>query len=222
MSFLLMNTAVSYSGFIGQYTLPRMKTRHKSGVFVVLTLLTTGGPAAIAGTAHRADAEPTSSAVSVRALLTAEEGEALVDLAVESAADLPDKPDCSHFVHLVYSDAGLNYAYEASRSLYRGVPEFKRVKKPQPGDLIVWPGHVGIVVSRKGKTFFSSVRSGILTEAWTAAHWLARGRPRFYRYQVGADTDLDLLASVSGYDRRAPNHVPKSGEKHAVDDADYR
>ena len=107
------------------------------------------------------------------------------------------KPDCSHFVHLVYSDAGLDYTYHASRELYRGVPEFVPVKKPQPGDLIVWRGHVGIVVSRRQKTFFSSVNSGILTESWTARHWLARGRPRFFRYRLKPDTDLTLLASAA-------------------------
>jgi cell wall-associated NlpC family hydrolase len=128
-------------------------------------------------------------------LLPATAGQALVDIAVGDAADLSTKPDCSHFVHLVYSDAGLDYAYQDSHELYRGVPEFVQVKKPQPGDLIVWRGHVGMVVSRHEKTFFSSVNSGILTESWTAPHWLARGRPRFYRYRMTPDTDLTLLSS---------------------------
>jgi cell wall-associated NlpC family hydrolase len=146
---------------------------------------------------HRSRAASDRSAKD-KDLLSAEQGEALVDFAVESAADLRNQPDCSHFVHLVYSDAGLNYAYQDSRVLRQGVPEFTRVKRPQAGDLIVWPGHVGIVTSPREKTFFSSVRSGIITESWTAAHWRARGTPRFFRYRIGPETDLAVLASVTG------------------------
>lgn len=151
---------------------------------------------------HRAHRSRAASDRNTKDLLSVEQGEALVDFAVQSAADLRSQPDCSHFVHLVYSDAGLNYAYQDSRVLRQGVPEFTRVKRPQAGDLIVWPGHVGIVVSAREKTFFSSVRSGIITESWTAAHWRARGTPRFFRYRIGPETDLALLASVTGDDAR--------------------
>jgi len=149
----------------------------------------------------RVSSSRASRHVSSKDLLSADQGVALVDFAMESAADLRTQPDCSHFVHLVYSDAGLNYTYQDSRVLRSGVPEFKRVKKPQPGDLIVWPGHVGIVVSPREKTFFSSVHSGIITESWTAAHWRARGRPRFFRYRIGPDTDLTLLATTNDDNR---------------------
>ena len=150
---------------------------------------------------HRAHSWRSKSDPKTKDLLSAKQGEALVDFAVESAANLRTQPDCSHFVHLVYSDAGLNYAYHDSRVLRQGVPEFRRVKRPQPGDLIVWPGHVGIVVSPEEKTFFSSVRSGVITESWTAPHWRARGRPRFFRYRIGPETDLALFALL-GEDSR--------------------
>jgi hypothetical protein len=106
------------------------------------------------------------------------------------------KPDCSHLVHLLYARAGLIYPYEDSRVLYRGVSDFKRVKNPQAGDLAVWLGHVGIVLSPEDKTFLSSVHSGIITEQWTAPHWVRRGRPRFYRYRIGPDADMNLLAKI--------------------------
>jgi hypothetical protein len=77
------------------------------------------------------------------------------------------------------------------------VPAFVRVKRPQAGDLVVWRGHVGIVLSPRDKTFISSVRSGIITESWTNDYWAARGRPRFLRYIVGPQADLALLAEVS-------------------------
>lgn len=160
--------------------------------------------AAAPGAAREEAAAPGSGDASVNRLLSAEEGEALVDLAVESAADLRSQPDCSHLVHLVYARAGLNYPYQHSRALYGGVPDFQRVKSPQPGDLIVWPGHVGIVVSPDDNTFFSSVRSGIITESWTADYWRARGLRRFFRYRLGPETDLALLASLT----RDESHVP--------------
>ena len=179
-----------------------MTSRVQFGL-LALTLSTLFSAPAKAGSARRTEPDVRPSQHAAKNTLRAEEGEALVDIAVGEAADLSTQPDCSHFVHLVYSDAGLTYAYQSSRELYRGAPEFTRVKKPQPGDLIVWSGHVGIVVSRKEKTFFSSVRSGIITESWTAAHWLARGTPRFYRYRVTDQTDLSLLAAASDPDSRA-------------------
>ena len=110
------------------------------------------------------------------------------------------KPDCSHLVHLLYARAGLIYPYEDSRVLYRGISDFQRVKTPQAGDLAVWLGHVGIVLSPEEKTFLSSVRSGIITESWTAPHWVRRGRPRFYRYRIGPDADMNLLARIMNDD----------------------
>ena len=80
------------------------------------------------------------------------------------------------------------------------------------------------MVSRHEKTFFSSVRSGILTESWTAPHWLARGRPRFFRYRVTADTDMTLLASATRereadtYRGSADTRRKKASETPAIDD----
>ena len=131
-------------------------------------------------------------------LVSAEQGQALADFALQSESRIRNKPDCSHLVHLLYSRAGLIYPYEDSHVLYRGISDFERVKKPQPGDLAVWLGHVGIVLSPEEKTFLSSVRSGILTESWTAAHWVRRGRPRFYRYRIGPAANMSLLATIMG------------------------
>lgn len=130
------------------------------------------------------------------ALVSAEQGQAVADFALQSGRRVRPKPDCSHLVHLLYARAGLIYPYEDSRVLYRGVDDFERVKKPQPGDLVVWLGHVGIVLSPEEKTFLSSVRSGIITESWSAPHWLRRGRPRFFRYRIGPSANLALLAAI--------------------------
>lgn len=130
------------------------------------------------------------------ALVSAEQGQAIADFALQSGRRVRPKPDCSHLVHLLYARAGLIYPYEDSRVLYRGVDDFERVKKPQPGDLVVWLGHVGIVLSPEEKTFLSSVRSGIITESWSAPHWLRRGRPHFFRYRIGPSANLALLAAI--------------------------
>jgi len=147
-----------------------------------------------------AAARNAASAANGGGLLSAEQGAMLVDYALEAGARLHAKPDCSHLVHLIYSRAGLNYGYQPSRALYAGVEDFQRVTRPQQGDLIVWRGHVGIVVSPREKTFFSSVRSGIITESWVADQWRRRGRPRFLRYRIGPESDLELLASVAHSD----------------------
>ncbi len=129
-------------------------------------------------------------------LVSAEQGQAVADFAMQSGPRVRPKPDCSHLVHLLYARAGLIYPYEDSRVLYRGVNDFERVKTPQPGDLAVWLGHVGIVLSPEEKTFLSSVRSGIITESWTAPHWARRGRPHFFRYRIGPSANLELLAAI--------------------------
>ncbi len=135
-------------------------------------------------------------------LLSRNQGQAVADFALREGLGVRPKPDCSHLVHMLYTRAGLIYPYEGSRVLLRGVPAFARVKTPQAGDLAVWRGHVGIVLSPRDKTFVSSVRSGIITESWTNDYWSARGRPRFFRYIVGPQADLALLEEVTT--RREP------------------
>jgi len=90
--------------------------------------------------------------------------------------------DCSHFVQWLFERAGLYYGYAPSRILYAGMPGFKRVYHPQPGDLIVWPGHVGVVVDPDQETFVSALRSGVKTASYTSRYWKRRGHPRFFRY----------------------------------------
>lgn len=92
--------------------------------------------------------------------------------------------DCSHFVNSVFEKAGVLYKYEPSRVLYRGAPGFKRVLTPAEGDLIVWPGHVGIVVDPQQKTFLSKLNHGIKVASYTSRYWRGRGRPRFFRYSA--------------------------------------
>ncbi len=167
---------------------------------------------AAALTAQTANARPRED--TKPQLLSRDQGQAFADFALREGRGVRPRPDCSHLVHMLYSRAGLSYPYEGSRVLLRGVPAFARVKTPQAGDLAVWRGHVGIVLSPRDKTFVSSVRSGIITESWANNYWSARGRPRFLRYIVGTQADLALLEEVNT--RREPVIATASeGRSHA-------
>src|SRR5580693_8104335 len=92
--------------------------------------------------------------------------------------------DCSHLVHDIYEQAGFPYGYVSSRELYIGSTNFTRVRVPQAGDLVVWHGHVGVVIDPEEHSFFSSVRSGPDTQFYDSPYWRSRGVARFFRYMT--------------------------------------
>ena len=117
--------------------------------------------------------------------------------------------DCSHFVQFLYEQAGLYYDYMPSRVLYAGIKEFKRVLHPRAGDLVVWKGHVGIVVDPKQKSFLSSLRSGVKESSYESNYWKRRGQPRFMRYvalqQKNASAWTGRKTIASGVSRQDSN-----------------
>src|ERR1700757_1499389 len=139
-------------------------------------------------------------------LLNREQGRAVVKAASEGRAHTGKKPDCSHLVHHVYELAGFPYPYASSLDLYEGVESFRRVTAPHAGDLVVWRGHVGIVMDSKQHSFYSSVSSGLRTEHYDDAYWRARGRPRFYRYILPSAGPL-LAANTISKVSQPPPHV---------------
>jgi hypothetical protein len=116
------------------------------------------------------------------ALLTQDGGLSIISAALDLRVSRSARQDCSHLVHAIYERAGFSYPYKRSSDLYNGVESFHRVEAPQPGDLIVWRGHVGIVVNPAQHAFFSSMRSGLGVDDYEAPYWTKRGRARFYRY----------------------------------------
>lgn len=109
--------------------------------------------------------------------------------------------DCSHLVHELFERAGLPYPYAPSADLYKGdVTAFRRTWHPQPGDIVVWMGHVGVVVDSEAKLFVSALRTGVKVSAYDSHYWKNRGRPRFFRYA------LDRAGSRA-YTRVARNHT---------------
>jgi hypothetical protein len=117
-------------------------------------------------------------------LLSAKDGHEIVAIALDHEPASRKTQDCSHLVHEIYDRAGFPYPYASSFDLYAGSENFGRVKKPQAGDLIVWPGHVGIVANPKEHLFYSLVRFGLDTSDYQAPYWRGRGKARFYRYVV--------------------------------------
>ena len=128
-------------------------------------------------------------------VLTPDEGLAVLGAALESRAHPGSRPDCSHLVHAIYERAGFPYSYANSSTLYAGSAEFRRVARPQPGDLVVWPGHVGIAVNPAQRSFFSALRSGLGVNSYDSAYWRERGRPRFFRYVTDVTTTIQVAPS---------------------------
>jgi len=99
-----------------------------------------------------------------------------------NASTVPSPFDCSHFVHDVYRSVGLNYPYSSSRELYQGVLPFTQTATPQQGDVLVWRGHVGIVIDPVRRTFLSALRGGLRVSRWCSSYWRRHGAPVFYQY----------------------------------------
>jgi hypothetical protein len=119
--------------------------------------------------------------------------------------------DCSHLVHDVYERAGFVYDYVSSRELYVGSTNFTRVRVPQAGDLVVWRGHVGIVIDPKEHSFFSFVRVGPDTQFYDSPYWRSRGIARFFRYVTEKPLFAGRTVEAAGH----PDHQPPQGDSRS-------
>jgi hypothetical protein len=128
-------------------------------------------------------------------LMSIAEGRAIVRAAFQGDEGEQGARDCSHVVHTVYATAGFAYPYASSFEIYSGDENFARVKYPRAGDVIAWPGHVGIVVNPAQHSFFSLVRTGLGEQDYESAYWRSRGRPRFYRLRLGNGAVLSAAKS---------------------------
>jgi hypothetical protein len=150
-----------------------MRFHAKSALLLVLLCL----PSIPAAQAQQNQHPPSGSRP-----LTRREGLAILRVAFDSRHHANSASDCSHLVHALYEHAGFPYEYAPSSDLYTGIDEFRRVAKPQPGDLVVWPGHAGVVVNPSQHSFFSMLSSGPGVDSYDSPYWKHRGRPRFFRY----------------------------------------
>ena len=150
----------------------------RSALLVVIVALGTArAQDGITGAAERAP-EPDPSL----RLVTWNEGVQVLQVAWQNVSRFDSGIDCSHLVNEIYELAGLHYVYASSNELYRGVDGFERVRTPQPADLIVWPGHVGVVVNPREHSFYSSLSTGPKIDSYDAPAWRARGRAHFFRF----------------------------------------
>ncbi len=134
----------------------------------------------IGGVMAQTQAKKSSQQASHR--LTKNDRKVLVSVALHERVRGEDESDCSHLVHAIYETAGFPYEYAPSDDIYAGVAGFYRVKSPLAGDLVVWHGHVGMVIKPSKHTFYSSLSSGPGMDDYESAYWKSRGVPRFYRY----------------------------------------
>ena len=129
--------------------------------------------------------------------LSPDDGLSVIAAALDARVKASRQPDCSHLVHAIYLQAGFPYPYASSSDLYDGMDDFRRVTRPQPGDMVVWPGHVGIVINPAQRLFFSRLRSGPGVDDYDAQYWKQRGPARFYRYVRQAPAHVATTRLVS-------------------------
>ena len=141
-------------------------------------------------------------------LLTAEEGRLIVDTVLDQDRPVRGAQDCSHLLHQIYLRAGFTYAYASSFDLYAGNENFERVRNPRPGDLMVWPVHVGIVLEPLEHSFYSLVSTGLQTQNYQGPYWRSRGKPRFYRYKV------EKAGTLNAAKASAPSRTSISAKQH--------
>ena len=142
-------------------TAHRIATNRFAGAGVHVCLL---GAFAFGAIAHQGWAAPPQEARPAVRLLTVAQGREIAAVALALDEPIRGTQDCSHLVHQIYSGAGYEYSYASSFDLYAGHGNFRRVRHAQAGDLITWPGHVGIVLDPAKHSFYSLVRSGLQTE----------------------------------------------------------
>ncbi|HXJ13477.1 MAG TPA: NlpC/P60 family protein, partial [Candidatus Limnocylindrales bacterium] len=163
------------------------------------------------GSARAQNADAPSEKPSATRLLTAEEGRSIADAALGQEQPERGTQDCSHLIHEIYRSSGFEYPYASSFELFAGSENFTRVRYPRAGDLIVWPGHVGIVVDPLQHSFSSLVSTGFDVQDYEGAYWKSRGRPRFYRYKVQNSGVLTASKSPAPRQSSNPNRPPSDG-----------
>ena len=165
-----------------------MRSPAKSTIAVVLCGLALGvswaqdGPRPTAASSTRRQVADGSQARKSFQTLTPDDGLSVIAAALDSKVRRYSGRDCSHLVHAIYERAGFPYRYASSSDLYDGIEGFRRTVRPQPGDLVVWRGHVGIVIRPSRHIFFSFKRAGPGIDDYEAPYWTSRGQARFYRY----------------------------------------
>jgi NlpC/P60 family len=183
------------------------ETYKMKGRFILVALCL-----ATASVALGQNSRPTSSETPGPGPIARTEGRKILATIPTVDVESGSETDCSHLVHDVYEQAGFSYDYVTSRQLYiGGSTNFTRVRVPQTGDLVVWRGHVGIVIDPKQHTFFSFVRFGPDTQFYDSPYWRSRGIARFFRYVIEKPLDAGHTLEAAGH----PDHKPLQGDRRS-------
>jgi cell wall-associated NlpC family hydrolase len=100
--------------------------------------------------------------------------------------------DCSHLVYQALNEARQQVALPGTAPQvvdYRSTDTivasklFFGVDTPEPGDLVLWDGHVGIVMDPNLGTFIGAQTStGVAVASYTSGYWAKRSGLRFVRF----------------------------------------
>ncbi|MFZ0581154.1 MAG: NlpC/P60 family protein [Candidatus Acidiferrales bacterium] len=162
---------------------------------------------ATASTALGQNAHPASAETHGPRPIARTEGRKILAAIPKVDVGSESETDCSHLVHDTYEQAGFPYEYVSSRELYIGSTNFTRVRVPQAGDLVVWRGHVGIVIDPQQHSFFSFVSSGPDTQFYDSPYWRSRGIARFFRYVTDRPLHADRTLEAADHRDRKPVQV---------------
>lgn len=170
-----------------QHQNTEMQDRSTFLIAVICGLILVGvGATRGQGTGTNSAPMPAVKAPSARGdTLSKNDRSSLIAVALHSKTPRQAERDCSHLVHSIYERAGFPYPYADSEDLYSGARGFRGVAHPQSADLVVWHGHVGIVLRPAGHKFFSFLSKGPGIDDYRSRYWKTRGQPRFYRYVKG-------------------------------------
>jgi peptidoglycan DL-endopeptidase CwlO len=104
----------------------------------------------------------------------------IIDYAKTFLGTPHDQMDCSHFLWTVFKSFFPTFPYLQSDQ-YLMSPIFKRVNEQmQPADIIVWNGHVALVVNPAAGSFIGSQTStGVAITSMSNPYWQQR-RPIAY------------------------------------------
>lgn len=93
--------------------------------------------------------------------------------------------DCSHFVHDVLKSSGVDVPYVTTHGIADS-PHFKATTDPQPGDVIVQGGHMGIYTGKndKGQPMGAQMgEHGAAEGPWGKGGWFGSAAPVYYQPQ---------------------------------------
>jgi cell wall-associated NlpC family hydrolase len=93
----------------------------------------------------------------------------------------PGGIDCSHFVWEVIKAAGHPQAPYVSTSHVPGSAYYSGVDVPAAGDIILWDGHMGIILDTTTGIFIGAQSGGVDEASYKNGYWAKRSH-KFYRY----------------------------------------